>query len=60
VDDPEVGSVLQCASPIRSGSGGRPAGPAPRLGADTAAVLCGVLGRSKDEVADLRRDGVCP
>ncbi|MFM8409835.1 MAG: CoA transferase, partial [Alphaproteobacteria bacterium] len=60
VDDPEVGSVLHCANPIRSGSGGRPAGPAPRLGADTDTVLRGVLGRSRDEVAELRRDGVCP
>jgi hypothetical protein len=35
------------------------AGPAPRLGADTQAVLTGVLGLTPDAVAALRRDGVC-
>jgi benzylsuccinate CoA-transferase BbsF subunit len=36
---------------------GRQSGPAPRLGADTDDVLMEVLGKSADEVANLRRSG---
>jgi crotonobetainyl-CoA:carnitine CoA-transferase CaiB-like acyl-CoA transferase len=60
LDDPAVGAVRHVASPIRME---RPpavqAGPAPRLGADTEAVLTTVLGMTPDEIAALVRDGVC-
>lgn len=59
VEDPEVGSVLHCANPIRTGERRTPAGPAPRLGADTDAVLRGILGLDDATLAELRRDGTC-
>jgi crotonobetainyl-CoA:carnitine CoA-transferase CaiB-like acyl-CoA transferase len=60
LDDPGIGGVRHVANPIRMGRTPTVvAGPAPRLGADTRAVLTGVLGLSRDDVAALVRDGVC-
>jgi benzylsuccinate CoA-transferase BbsF subunit len=59
IDDPEVGRALHCANPIRDGIRRPPAGPAPRLGADTEAVLREILGIAGADIATLRRDGVC-
>jgi crotonobetainyl-CoA:carnitine CoA-transferase CaiB-like acyl-CoA transferase len=60
LDDPGVAAVRHVANPIRME---RPptlqVGPAPRLGADTEAVLTAVLGLERDEVAALIRDGIC-
>jgi crotonobetainyl-CoA:carnitine CoA-transferase CaiB-like acyl-CoA transferase len=59
VDDPEIGSVRHAATPVRlSRTPAHSAGPAPRLGADTATVLERVLGLHHDEVARLMARGV--
>ena len=52
--------VLHCANPIRASRPlGRAAGAAPRLGADTDAVLREVLGLDDASLRRLRREGVC-
>jgi crotonobetainyl-CoA:carnitine CoA-transferase CaiB-like acyl-CoA transferase len=59
VDDPEIGSVRHAGTPLRlSRTPARSAGSAPRLGADTAAVLERVLGLDHDEVVRLAARGV--
>ena len=59
VDDPEIGSVRHTATPLRlSRTPAHSAGPAPRLGADTATVLERVLGLDHDEVLRLTANGV--
>jgi crotonobetainyl-CoA:carnitine CoA-transferase CaiB-like acyl-CoA transferase len=60
LDDPEIGPVQHVAGPIRlARTRLTPLGPAPALGADTAAVLTGVLGLSRAEVERLVGAGVC-
>jgi crotonobetainyl-CoA:carnitine CoA-transferase CaiB-like acyl-CoA transferase len=60
LDDPEIGAIRHVANPLRLGRTPLPpAGPAPRLGADTEAVLTGVLGLTLAEVRQLVADGVC-
>jgi len=60
VDDPEVGRVQHVANPIRLARMRlAPAGPAPRLGADTEGVLTQILGLTRSEVRRLVADGVC-
>ena len=60
IDEPELGRVLHCANPIRASRPlGRAAGAAPRLGADTDAVLREVLGLDDASLRRLRREGVC-
>ena len=59
VDDPEIGPVRHVATPLRlSRTPAHSAGPAPRLGADTATVLERVLGLDHDEVVRLTASGV--
>jgi 2-methylfumaryl-CoA isomerase len=60
VEDPGIGPVTHVGSPLRLGRTPlvRP-GPAPRLGADTEAVLVRVLGLTPGEVQRLEGDGVC-
>ncbi|HLK11031.1 MAG TPA: CoA transferase [Candidatus Binatia bacterium] len=59
IEDPEVGSVLHVANPLRfSDMPVAPARPAPRLGADTEAVLVEVLGLEPAEVRRLVAEGV--
>lgn len=55
---PLWGSVTHVASPIRVGSQGHVHGSAPRLGADTAAVLREDLGYGEERVTELSRLGV--
>ncbi len=60
LEDPEIGPVRHVASPLRlSRTPVSHARPAPRLGADTEAVLTQLLGLSPDEVAALVATGVC-
>jgi benzylsuccinate CoA-transferase BbsF subunit len=60
VSHPDLGPERHIANPLRmSRTQLRAAGPAPRLGADTEAVLVGVLGLSAAEVAQLVEAGVC-
>jgi crotonobetainyl-CoA:carnitine CoA-transferase CaiB-like acyl-CoA transferase len=60
LDDPGVENVLHVANPLRFARTRLvPPAPAPRLGADTAAVLGRLLGMSPDTVRRLVADGVC-
>lgn len=59
VDQPGIGPLLMAGSPLAGDGLGRPAPrPAPRLGADTDAVLTEVLGLSEGEIAKLHDAGV--
>ena len=57
IDQPGVGALLAPASPLAQEGRAGPA-PAPPLGADTAAVLTGLLGLSAQEAAALADQGV--
>jgi 2-methylfumaryl-CoA isomerase len=57
IDQPGVGSLFAPASPLAQEGRAGPA-PAPPLGADTAAVLTGLLGLSAREAAGLAEQGV--
>jgi 2-methylfumaryl-CoA isomerase len=57
IEQPGVGPVLAPGSPLIM-DGARAASPAPVLGADTAAVLTGMLGLSAAEVGALADNGV--
>jgi 2-methylfumaryl-CoA isomerase len=57
IRQPGVGRVLAAGSPLAREGRLRPA-PAPPLGADTAAVLTGMLGMSAQQVAELAVRGV--
>jgi 2-methylfumaryl-CoA isomerase len=57
IDQPGVGTLLAPASPLAQEDRAAPA-PAPPLGADTAAVLTGLLGLSAREAAELAERGV--
>jgi 2-methylfumaryl-CoA isomerase len=57
IDQPGVGSLFAPASPLAQEGRAGPA-PAPPLGADTAAVLTGLLGLSAQEAASLAERGV--
>jgi len=60
VDHPAVGPTRHIANPVRfSALPQRTAAAAPCMGADTEAVLTGVLGLSADDVAELVATGVC-
>jgi benzylsuccinate CoA-transferase BbsF subunit len=60
LEHPEIGSERHSANPIRpSRTPLAPPRAAPCLGADTEAVLTGVLGLARDEVARLVDHGVC-
>jgi len=60
VDDPEIGPVRHVANPLRMGRMPLVApGPAPRLGADTEAVLRRVLGLTATEMEPLIAANVC-
>jgi benzylsuccinate CoA-transferase BbsF subunit len=58
--DPQIGPARHVAPVVRFARSAlpRPA-PAPRLGADTRAVLERELGLSRAEIAQLVRDGIC-
>jgi crotonobetainyl-CoA:carnitine CoA-transferase CaiB-like acyl-CoA transferase len=57
---PDIGDERHIGNPLRfSRLPQRVAQSAPRMGADTAAVLTTVLGLDADEVAQLVADGVC-
>jgi len=59
VDQPGIGSYLMPGSTVDFSAAPRgPTAPAPRLGADTDAVLSGVLGLPDGEIARLRDRGV--
>lgn len=58
VQQPGVGSILSPAIPLNFGNGRLPAQPAPRLGADTEAVLADVLGLTTSEIGRLQQQGV--
>jgi 2-methylfumaryl-CoA isomerase len=57
ISQPGVGLLLAPGSPLDMGGAGA-ARPAPVLGADTAEVLTGMLGRSDAEVRKLAEDGI--
>ena len=57
IDQPGVGTLLAPASPLAQEGRAGPA-PAPPLGADTAAVLTGLLGMPAHEAAELAEQGV--
>ncbi|NRQ34741.1 2-methylfumaryl-CoA isomerase [Nonomuraea sp. NN258] len=58
IEQPGVGRVLAPGSPLGfTGTDRVPAGPAPRLGGDTDAVLTDVLGLTSGEIEALRRAG---
>ena len=60
VEHPEIGSERHLANPLRLSRTALPvAGPAPLLGADTAAVLTELLGLDSAEVQQLIDSGVC-
>jgi crotonobetainyl-CoA:carnitine CoA-transferase CaiB-like acyl-CoA transferase len=60
VEHPDIGPERHSGNPIRmSRTPLGPPRPAPRLGADTEAILMRVLGLTRDEVAALADDGVC-
>ena len=60
LEHPAAGPEHHVGNPIRFGrTAVRTAGPSPRLGADTEAVLARVLGLAADEIADLIDRGVC-
>lgn len=59
IDQPGVGRILANAAPLAFAADRCPApAPAPVLGADTEAVLCGLLGLSALQYAKLRDTGV--
>jgi 2-methylfumaryl-CoA isomerase len=57
IEQPGVGRVLAAASPLQPAI---PPRPAPRLGADTDAVLAEVLGLPADRLAAYREAGILP
>ncbi len=57
IEQPGVGRVLAPASPLQPAL---PPRPAPRLGADTDAVLAEVLGLPADRIAAYREAGILP
>jgi 2-methylfumaryl-CoA isomerase len=57
IDQPGVGRVLAPGSPLQPAL---PPRPAPRLGADTGAVLAEVLGLSPARIAAYREAGILP
>ena len=60
LEHPEMGSERHCGNPIRlSRLTQRTARSAPCLGVDTEEVLGSWLGIAADDVAELRRQGVC-
>ncbi len=60
LDDPEIGPVQHIANPIRLTRAPLvTAGPAPRLGGDTGAVLARWLGLDRREIERLIGAGVC-
>jgi crotonobetainyl-CoA:carnitine CoA-transferase CaiB-like acyl-CoA transferase len=60
LEDPEIGPVRHVANPIRLARARlETAAPAPCLGADTEAVLTGVLGLKRSAVRRLIATGVC-
>jgi len=60
LEHPDIGPERHSGNPIRmSRTPLGPPRPAPRLGADTEAILMRVLGLTRDEVAALAGDGVC-
>jgi crotonobetainyl-CoA:carnitine CoA-transferase CaiB-like acyl-CoA transferase len=60
VEHPEIGEERHSGNPIRLARTPLvPAGAAPRLGADTEAVLTRILGLDAAEVARLVEEGVC-
>ena len=59
LDQPGIGSYLAPGSPVRSSlHPGAPARPAPRLGADTEAVLADVLGLGSGQIGALVDQGI--
>jgi 2-methylfumaryl-CoA isomerase len=58
VEQPGIGTLLVPASPLYFSSGGPPARPAPRLGADTEEILSVVLGLSSTEFGRLHDIGI--
>lgn len=58
IDQPGIGPHLAPSSPLRFPGLPEPAAPAPALGADTDAVLAGLLGIDAAELASLRDGGV--
>ncbi len=59
VEDPQFGTLKHPAVvPRLSATPGRVRHGAPALGADTEAILKGILSLSDPEIADLRRHGV--
>lgn len=60
VDHPEIGPERHVANPLRmSATQLVTAGPAPLLGADTAAVLTTWLGLSETDARKLMAEGIC-
>ena len=57
IDQPGVGPLLAPGSPLAMDGTAGP-GPAPALGADTAAVLAGLLGRSAADLGVLAERGI--
>ena len=57
IEQPGVGRLLVPSSPLQPAA---PPRPAPRLGADTDAVLAQVLGLSPDRIAAYREAGILP
>lgn len=61
IDHPKAGPIRGIGSPLRlSETPVAPPRPAPLLGADTEAVLAGLLGCGEDEITELRRNGAIP
>jgi 2-methylfumaryl-CoA isomerase len=58
VEQAGVGTLLANGAPLRLGLGDVPPAPAPRLGADTEAVLTGLLGLSTAQYGKLHDAGV--
>ena len=59
IDHPELGRIVVQGSPIRfDGAAPLPHEASRALGADNEGVLSGWLGKSRDEVARLAKDGV--
>ncbi len=58
IDQPGVGAYHAAGSPLAIDGAHPPAAAAPALGADTAAVLSGLLGLSDERIDRLVRDGI--
>ena len=56
-DHPTLGRVRRVASPLRMADAPREAGPAPRRGADTDAVMRELGGLDEAAIGELRRRG---